>query len=127
MADIEDTDDRPRYRVRELSLIGNALVNEGTEINDYDGYPSGNLEPLNDAAKAKAAELVEINKQRIRDIQAANPFSATLDPEALGKAISQGIADAMAQQAVEQADQQARLAAAIEALAAGASGKAASK
>jgi len=117
MADI-DTDERPRYRVLELSLIGNELIEEGKEIDNYDGYPSGNLEPLNDAAKAKAAELVEINKQRIRDIQAANPFSATLDPEALGKAISQGIADAMQAQAAEQADLNARLAAALEALAA---------
>jgi hypothetical protein len=117
MADI-DTDERPRYRVLELSLIGNELIEEGKEIDNYDGYPSGNLEPLNDAAKAKAAGLVEINKQRIRDIQAANPFSATLDPEALGKAISQGIADAMQAQAAEQADLNARLAAALEALAA---------
>lgn len=43
----------PRYRVNQLSYIGDQLVQEGGEI-EYDGVPGDNLDPLDKAAeKAK--------------------------------------------------------------------------
>ncbi|MDH7973688.1 hypothetical protein QH494_15965 [Sphingomonas sp. AR_OL41] len=93
----------PRYLVLETSLIGNEIVEAGREV-DYDGYPSGNLQPLDDEGRAKAAELIELNKQRIREMQAANPFSPTIDPEALGTAIAKAVGEAMASLVNEQAD-----------------------
>lgn len=93
-----------RYKVLEPSLIGNEILDEGTEIGSgtaypFEGLPGPNLEPLDDEGKGKALELVEYNKQRIRDMQAQNPFTATLDPEALGIAIAKAVTQAMTEQA----------------------------
>lgn len=92
----------PKYEVLEKSLIGNELFEAGAIV-EYDGYPSGNLKPLDAEGEAKAAELVEINKQRVRDMAEANAVPAAIDAEALGKAIAAAVATALAEQAAEKA------------------------
>lgn len=53
-----------RYRVLEKSFLNFQLVEPGVEI-DYDGKPDGNLEPLDDAAKAAVeARADELAAQR---------------------------------------------------------------
>lgn len=106
------SDEKPRYRVLALSLIGNDLVQPGVEIDNYNGYPAENLEPLNDAARAKAAEYVEVEKRRVAELERlyGDKGNGAIDPVALSKAIGAAIADAMAQQAAETEDLKRRLA-----------------
>lgn len=86
----------PQYKVLEKSLIGNEIFEEGAIV-DYDGYPSHNLEPLCDEGRAKAAELVTINEQRIKQMQLDNPNTPTIDQDAFAKAIATALAEANAQ------------------------------
>jgi hypothetical protein len=85
----------PKYRVLEKSLIGNEMFEEGAEV-EYDGFPSANLEPLCEAGHAKAAEFVEVNKQRVRDMIEANPFTGSTDTTILGAAIAKAVAESNA-------------------------------
>ncbi len=57
-----------KYRVKEKSFIGNVLVEAGTEI-EFEGVPSGNLEPLDGAGKkavscAKDADRESLARQQ---------------------------------------------------------------
>ncbi len=57
-----------KYRVKEKSFIGNALVEAGAEI-EFEGLPSGNLEPLDAAAKkavtgARTADTESLARQQ---------------------------------------------------------------
>lgn len=86
----------PRYRVLEKSLIGNQIFEPGTEV-DYDGLPSGNLEPLDDAGRAKALEAVAASKASLdKMIQDYQPPTG-IDPEkfaaSIAKAVSMAIKD----------------------------------
>lgn len=83
----------PQYKVLEKSLIGNEIFEEGAIV-DYDGYPSGNLEPLCDEGRAKAEELIEVNKERIKRIQLENPNTPMIDNEAFAKAVAAAITEA---------------------------------
>ena len=55
----------PKYRVRELSLIGNELHEAGAIV-EYDGLPAENLEPLCEAGRAKYREYLASNEERIK-------------------------------------------------------------
>lgn len=57
--------ERPQYRVLHKSFIDNHLREEGAVI-EYDGPPSGNLIPLNAAAKKKAGQEPTTEKDRER-------------------------------------------------------------
>ncbi|CAB4120820.1 hypothetical protein UFOVP5_57 [uncultured Caudovirales phage] len=87
-----------KYKVLERSLIGNEIFEEGAIV-DYDGYPSSNLEPQCDEGRAKASELVQINKQRIKQMQLDNPASPTIDQDAFAKAIATAISASNAEHA----------------------------
>lgn len=54
----------PRYKVLEKSLANNQIYEAGEEV-EYDGEVSGNLEPLDDAGRAKRTQYEASNKQRI--------------------------------------------------------------
>lgn len=85
----------PKYRVLEKSLIGNSIFEAGAEV-DYDGLPSGNLEPLDDAGRAKAAEAMAASRagidQLIRDYQPPTG----IDPEKFAASIARAVAEAIA-------------------------------
>lgn len=85
----------PKYRVLEKSLIGNAIFEAGAEV-EYDGLPSGNLEPLCDNGRAKAAEAAAASKasidQLIRDYQPPTG----IDPEKFAASIARAVAEAIA-------------------------------
>ena len=89
----------PKYRVRELSLIGNDLFQEGATV-DYDGLPAENLEPLCDEGKAKYQEYLDSNAARVKKMRDLHSDSSMGDPAAFAKAIadavSSGIATAVA-------------------------------
>lgn len=53
-----------KYKVLSRSYIGGRVEEEGAII-QYDGNPSANLEPLDDAAKKKAAEYQKQVGQRV--------------------------------------------------------------
>ena len=58
----------PRYRLLDMSFIGDRLWQPEEEI-DYDGLPGGNLLPLDAAARkaAKAAEAMAIAQDASAD------------------------------------------------------------
>lgn len=62
----------PKYRVKELSLIGNELHEAGAIV-EYDGLPAENLEPLCELGRAKYREYLESNEQRIKKMMADYP------------------------------------------------------
>lgn len=62
----------PKYRVKELSLIGNTLVPAG-EIVEYDGLPAENLEPQCKVGEARYAEYLRSNNERIERMKAEFP------------------------------------------------------
>lgn len=85
----------PKYRVLEKSLIGNQIVEAGEEV-EYDGLPSGNLEPLCDEGRAKAEEAKLASRKSLDQlISDYKPPSGT-DPVAFAGAIAKAITDAMA-------------------------------
>lgn len=70
-----------RYKVLALSFIGNALVQEGAEV-DYDGVPSSNLEPLDKAAEkaaktAPSATNIEATARLMAAARNENPDAMT--------------------------------------------------
>lgn len=85
----------PKYRVLEKSLIGATIVEAGDEV-EYDGLPSGNLEPLCDEGRARAEEAKAVSRasldQLIRDYQ---PPTGS-DPAAFAASVGKAIADALA-------------------------------
>lgn len=85
----------PKYRVLEKSVIGNTIFEEGAEV-EYDGLPSFNLEPLDDAGRAKAAEAAIASRtsmeQLIKDYQPATG----MNPDAFAAAIANAMKDILA-------------------------------
>ena len=77
----------PKYRVKELSLIGNELFQAGAEV-EYDGLPAENLEPLDDEGRAKAAEYVLSNEARVKQMMLENSDSQVGDPAAFATAVA---------------------------------------
>lgn len=60
----------PKYRVLEVSFIDNHLRQPG-EVIEYDGLPSGNLEPLCDTGRARAQVAIEKSKELLASIVGA--------------------------------------------------------
>lgn len=87
-----------KYRVKEKSLIGNAIHEAGAEV-EYDGLPADNLEPLCDDGHARAAEYVESNKQRVATMIAANQESAVGDPAKFAEQFAKALAEERAEHA----------------------------
>jgi len=77
----------PRYRVKELSLIGNELFQAGAEV-EYDGLPAENLEPLDDEGRAKYQEYLDSNAARVRQMRLENETSTVGDPAAFAAAVA---------------------------------------
>ena len=50
-----------RYRVKELSFIGNSLRHPGEEV-DYDGEPGANLEPIDKPAEISTKKSKDVPK-----------------------------------------------------------------
>ncbi len=77
----------PKYRVKELSLIGNELFQAGAEV-DYDGLPAENLEPLCDEGRAKYQEYLDSNAARVKAMILQNSESKVGDPAAFAEALA---------------------------------------
>lgn len=77
----------PKYRVKELSLVGNELFQAGAEI-EYDGLPAENLEPLCDEGKAKYQEYLDSNAARVKRMVSENQASGVGDPAAFTAALA---------------------------------------
>jgi len=58
-----------KYIVKTKSFINNTLLEEGDEV-EYDGEPSGNLEPVDRAAK-KAATVATSDAEALARLSAA--------------------------------------------------------
>ena len=89
----------PRYKVLEKSLVNNQIYEAGDEV-EYDGEVSGNLEPLDEAGRAKRAQYEASNKQRIATmLQDAkdSPNAGAVDPSTIIKQM----ADMQKQQAAD--------------------------
>ncbi len=89
----------PRYKVLEKSLVNNQIFEAGDEV-EYDGEVSGNLEPLDEAGRAKRAQYEASNKQRIATmLQDAkdSPNAGAVDPSTIIKQM----ADMQKQQAAD--------------------------
>ncbi len=86
----------PKYRVKELSLIGNELFQAGAEV-DYDGLPAENLEPLCDEGRAKYQEYLDSNAARVRKMRAENDTSAVGDPTVFAAAVTAAIRQLVAE------------------------------
>jgi hypothetical protein len=104
-----------QYRVKELSLIGNELVNEGTIIgagtkHGFDGLPGGNLEPLNAAAEAKFVEAKKAAEKASAILESAyGGQTGKTDPAALSAMIVTAVQAANASLVAENADLKSRL------------------
>lgn len=66
----------PRYRVLQQSFVDAKVVFEGEEI-EYDGLPAENLEPLDDAGRAKYQEYLDSNAARVAKMIEQNRESPT--------------------------------------------------
>jgi hypothetical protein len=77
----------PKYRVKELSLIGNELFQAGAEV-EYAGLPAENLEPLCDEGRAKYQEYLDSNKARVKAMVDQNSTSQVGDPAAFADALA---------------------------------------
>jgi hypothetical protein len=55
----------PKYQVLEKSFINNQIREEGEILDDYDGLPSENLKPLDEAGEIKAQEYRDSNAKRL--------------------------------------------------------------
>ncbi len=86
----------PKYRVKELSLIGNELFQAGAEV-EYDGLPAENLEPLCDEGRAKYQEYLLSNEARLRQMVAQHADSAVGDPAAFAAAVTGAVKELIAQ------------------------------
>ena len=100
-----------KYRVKEKSLIGNDIHEAGAEV-FYNGLPSDNLEPLCDEGRKRAAEYIESNAARVKQMVAAHAGveSPVGDPAKFMEAFTKALAE-------ERAEHQAQLAAQQETMA----------
>lgn len=87
-----------KYRVKEKSLIGNAIHEAGATV-EYDGLPADNLEPLCDEGHARAAEYIESNKARVAKMIADNQESAVGDPTKFAEQFAKALAEERAEHA----------------------------
>ena len=86
----------PKYRVKELSLIGNALYKAGDEV-EYDGYPADNLEPLDSEGGAKQAEYELVNAARVKKMIEDNGGGRSIsDNQDMAAMVSVAVAGALA-------------------------------
>lgn len=85
----------PKYRVKEKSLIGNELFEEGAIV-DYDGLPAENLEPQCEEGEAKYQEYLASNAARVAAMKSQFNESAVGDPAAFAKAMATAQAETMA-------------------------------
>lgn len=90
----------PQYRVKELSLIGNALAQPG-DIVEYDGYPADNLEPLDDEGIAKREEGRAVDAERVRKMIEQYRDSAVGDPAHFAATLAQAQAATIGQAVAE--------------------------
>ena len=86
----------PKYRVKELSLLGNELFQAGAEV-EFAGLPAENLEPLCDEGRAKYQEYLDSNAKRIRLMREQNSESGIGDMDTFVKAIVVAMAAAKAE------------------------------
>lgn len=93
-----------KYRVKEKSLIGNDVHEEGAVVS-YAGLPSENLEPLCDEGRKRAAEYVESNAARVKAMVSAHAGveSPVGDPTKFMQAFAEELAH-------ERAEHQAQIA-----------------
>lgn len=78
----------PKYRVKELSLVGNELHQPGAVV-EYDGLPAENLEPLDDEGRAKYQEYLKSNAERLENQERQyGTASAVGDPAAFMKLLA---------------------------------------
>lgn len=89
-----------KYRVKEKSLIGNQIHEAGAEV-EYDGLPADNLEPLCDIGRARAAEYVQSNKERVAKMIADNQESAVGDPTKFAEQFAKALAEERAEHAAQ--------------------------
>lgn len=82
----------PKYRVKELSLVGNELFQAGAEV-EYDGLPAENLEPLCDEGRAKYREYLDTNAERVKRMVEQNQTSGVGDPAAFMAALQKNQAE----------------------------------
>lgn len=70
-----------KFRVKELSLIGNELKNAGDIIELPEGtLPAENLEALDDEGKVLVAAYAASNEERIKKMREAHSTSGVGDP-----------------------------------------------
>ena len=92
-----------KYLVKERSLIGNTIHEEGTEV-FYDGLPAENLEPTCDEGRARYQEYLDSNAARVRLMLANNENAPPQnDAAAFAAAVGEAVAEANAQHAASQA------------------------
>ena len=92
----------PKYRVLTESFIDNHRRMPG-EVIEFDGLPAENLEPLDDAGKAKAADAKVVRKEHIdRIVRELQPITG-VDPTQFASAIVKALAAVQAGDAVPQA------------------------
>ena len=97
-----------KYLVKEKSLIGNQIYEAGATA-EYDGLPADNLEPLCDEGRARAAEYVESNKQRVATMIAANQESNVGDPAQFAAQFQKALTEANEEHARRMAELQQTL------------------
>jgi hypothetical protein len=86
----------PKYRVKELSLVGNELFQAGAEV-EYDGLPAENLEPLCDEGRAKYQEYLDSNAARVEKMIKENQAGGVGDPAAFAAALAAMVTGAVTQ------------------------------
>lgn len=90
----------PKYKVLERTFINNAIAEPGAEV-EWDGLPSPNLEPLDDAAMAKKGEFEKSDAMRKDRLLRAFPESGIGDPDEFAKKMAEAISAANAHQTDE--------------------------
>ena len=106
-----DQDEAPKYRVKELSLIGNELFQPGAVVDTYTGLPSGNLEPLNAAAEARFKDAADAEGARVAALEKQYGDKSVLgSPEAFAAAVAKAVAEGMKEQKEATEALQAKLA-----------------
>lgn len=93
----------PKYRVKELSLVGNELHQAGAVV-DYDGLPAENLEPLCDEGRAKYQEYLASNVTRVAQMLRENDTSAVGDPAAFAAAFAAALAKSQSEMGIAVAE-----------------------
>lgn len=108
-----------QYRVLEKSLVGNEIKEAG-ETAFYAGLPAGNLEPMCDEGRARAAEFIASDKARVARMVENNRDGAAGDPVEFMANLVKVQREMAAEQAANASAQQAAMGDAIgQAVAAG--------